>query len=219
VDDGPPGDDVPEAAALGDAAASSSLAHHLLCAVPQLLDPNFRRSVVFMLEHDARGALGLVLNHPAGNAMDEVARGLGLRWGGPDEAKVRVGGPVEPVKGWILHDGPEWDPVAQVVMPGVWLTTTLDRVLAAGHVEMAGPSHRVLFMLGYAGWAPSQLEGEIAAGGWIAVPVREADEGPGLSPDWLFDTPPESMWDEALRAIGVDPGRIHGLSAGRAGLA
>jgi putative transcriptional regulator len=199
--------------------AASGLAHHVLVAVPQLLDPNFRRSVVFMLEHDARGALGLVLNNPAMNTMDEVARGLGLHWDGPADARVRVGGPVEPVKGWILHDGADWDPVAQPVLPGVWLTTSLDHVVRAGHLQTGGPGHRLLFMLGYAGWAPHQLEGEIAAGGWIAVPVRDADEGPGVGPDWLFDTPAESMWDEALRAIGVDPGRLHGLQASRVGLA
>jgi putative transcriptional regulator len=199
--------------------ASSSLVHHLLCAVPQLLDPNFRRSVVFMLEHDARGALGLVLNNPAANAMDEVARGLGLHWRGSDDARVRVGGPVEPVKGWILHDDDDWDPVAQTVLPGVWLTTTLDQVVKAGHLDMGAGDHHILFMLGYAGWAPQQLEGEIAAGGWIAVPVRAADEGPGVAPSWLFETPAETMWDEALRAIGVDPGRLHGLQASRVGLA
>jgi putative transcriptional regulator len=90
----------------------------------------------------------------------------------------------------------------------------------AGHADTGGPDHHVLFMLGYAGWAAQQLEGEIAAGGWIAVPVRvDADGGDGVPPQWLFETPPESMWDEALRAIGVDPGRLHGLQASRVGLA
>jgi putative transcriptional regulator len=211
---------VDEPSVRDDADASSSVTHHLLCAVPQLLDPNFRRSVVFVLEHDARGALGLVINNPAANGMDEVTRGLGLRWRGPDDARVRVGGPVEPVRGWILHDGADWDPVAQAVLPGIWLTTSLDQVVKTGHADTGGPEHRVLFMLGYAGWAPQQLEGEIAAGGWIAVPVRlPTDGGAGVAPDWLFETPAESMWDEALRAIGVDPGRLHGLQASRVGLA
>jgi len=201
-----------------DGPAGSSLGHQLLCAVPQLLDPNFRRSVVFMLEHDERGALGLVLNHPAGNTMAEVTRGLGLRWSGAPEARVRVGGPVEPVRGWILHDDADWDPVAQVVMPGVWLTTSLDQVVKTGHVELGANDGRVLFLLGYAGWAAQQLEAEIAAGGWIAVPVRTG-EGPGVAPQWLFDTPAEDMWDEALQSIGVAPGRLHGLQASRVGLA
>lgn len=197
--------------------AGSSLGHQLLCAVPQLLDPNFRRSVVFMLEHDERGALGLVLNHPAGNPMTEVVRGLGLRWAGPADARVRIGGPVEPVRGWILHDDADWDPVAQGVMPGMWLTTSLDQVVKVGHTEIGGTG-RLMFLLGYAGWAAQQLEAEIAAGGWIAVPVRTG-EGPGVAPDWLFDAPCEAMWDEALRSVGVDPGRLHGLQASRVGLA
>ncbi len=195
--------------------ATSSLARHLLCAVPQLTDPNFRRSVVFMLEHDERGALGLVVNHPGTNTIDEVSGGLGLRWRGPARARVRIGGPVEPSRGWILHDDAAWDPSAQLVMPGVLLTTSLDEVTRAGHQDTGAAGAHVLFMLGFAGWAPSQLEGEIAAGGWLPVPVGTG----GVAPSWLFDTPAEKMWDEALHAIGVDPGRIAGLTTGRAGLA
>src|SRR5262245_56288876 len=112
---------------------SSSLGGHLLCAVPQLLDPNFRRSVVLMLEHNEDGALGLVLNNPLPNTVSEVARSLQLRWEGDDEATVRLGGPVEPMRGWILHDQAEWDPSAEEVLPGLWLTTSLDPVTRAGH--------------------------------------------------------------------------------------
>ena len=192
-----------------------SLARHLLCAVPQLTDPNFKRSVVFMLEHDERGALGLVVNHPGSNTIDEVVNGLGLRWCGPARTRVRVGGPVEPSRGWILHDDGGWDPSAQLVMPGLLLTTSLDEVTKSGHQDTGANGSHVLFMLGFAGWAPNQLEGEIAAGGWLPVPMGKG----GLPVEWLFDTQPDKMWDEALHAIGVDPGRVTGLSAGRAGLA
>jgi putative transcriptional regulator len=195
--------------------ATSSLARHLLCAVPQLTDPNFRRSVVFMLEHDERGALGLVVNHLGTNTIEEVTGGLGLRWCGTPRARVRVGGPVEPSRGWIVHDDRSWDPAAQVLMPGLLLTTSLDEVTRAGHQDTGSNGAHVLFMLGFAGWAPQQLESEIAAGGWLPVPIGAG----GVPIAWLFDTHADKMWDEALHAIGVDPGRVTGLSSGRAGLA
>ena len=71
--------------------ASSSLVHQLLCAVPQLSDDNFKRRVVFMLDHDERGALGLVLNHVGSNAIAEIATELGLRWRGNPRQRVRTG--------------------------------------------------------------------------------------------------------------------------------
>jgi putative transcriptional regulator len=195
--------------------ATSGLARHLLCAVPQLTDPNFRRSVVFMLEHDQRGALGLVVNQLGSNTIDEVAGGLGLRWCGPTRARVRIGGPVEPSRGWIVHDDRAWDPSAQVLMPGLLLTTSLDEVNRTGHHDTGAKGTHLLFMLGFAGWAPRQLEAEIAAGGWLPVPVGDA----GVPATWLFETSADKMWDEALHAIGVDPARVTGLASGRAVLA
>ncbi|MCA9655084.1 MAG: YqgE/AlgH family protein [Myxococcales bacterium] len=189
---------------------STSLGGHLLCAVPQLLDPNFRRSVVLLLEHNEEGALGLVLNNPLPNTVADVARGLDLSWEGDEDETVRLGGPVEPMRGWILHDQPDWDPTAEEVLPGVWLTTSLEPVTRAGHRAVGGDHSRVLFLLGYAGWAGSQLEGEIAAGSWLPVPIDTSD-GParyGVSPRWVLEQEPEDMWTSALRALGVDPGRL-----------
>jgi putative transcriptional regulator len=192
----------------------SCLEHHVLCAVPQLADQNFRRRVVLMLDHDDRGALGLVLNHPGTNTVGEVVDGLGLQWRGDPRARVRNGGPVEPSRGWILHDDPKWDPAAQRLMDGLWLTTSLDQVTRAGHRE-TGADGRLLFLLGYAGWGAGQLERECAAGTWVPVPVG----GPELPARWLFDTSADAMWSDALEAAGLSPGRISGLAAGRAGLA
>ncbi|MCH9680990.1 MAG: YqgE/AlgH family protein [Deltaproteobacteria bacterium] len=189
---------------------SSSLGGHLLVAAPQLLDPNFRRSVVLLLEHNDEGALGLVLNNPLPNTVAEVAEGLALRWGGDDEATVRLGGPVEPMRGWILHDQPNWDPSADQVLPGVWLTTSLEPVTRLGHNDVGGSGSKVLFLLGYAGWATDQLEGEIAAGSWLPVPIDQS-EGPteqGVAPTWVFESEPEQMWSAALHSLGVDPGRL-----------
>ncbi|MFV8756513.1 YqgE/AlgH family protein [Nannocystaceae bacterium ST9] len=190
-----------------------SLARHLLCAVPQLLDPNFHRSVVLMLEHGQRGALGLVLNNPMPTTLREVAESLDLEWAGDPEARVRLGGPVEPVRGWILHDQPEWDAEGESVAPGLWLTTSLDPVIRAEHTRFGADDARFLFLLGYAGWARGQLEAEIAAGSWVLVPVLDPGEevGSGVQVDFLFDAPPDEMWQLALEAIGVDPQRLVGM--------
>lgn len=191
-----------------------SLARHLLCAVPQLIDPNFHRSVVLLLEHGSRGALGLVLNHPIGTTLLEVAESLELEWAGDPSARMRLGGPVDQVRGWILHDQAEWDPEAESLMPGLWLTTSLDPVVRSEHTRFGGDDARFLFMLGYAGWAGGQLEAEIAVGSWVLVPVLEADEeseGVGVTVDFLFEVSPAHMWQRALEAIGVDPQRLVGM--------
>lgn len=200
---------------------SSDLCGHLLCASPALLDPNFRRSVVLVLEHNDDGALGLVLNNPLPNTVAEVATSLDLQWEGDDDATVRLGGPVEPMRGWILHDQAKWDPQAEEVLPGVWLTTSLEPVTSAGHHAVGGPDRDFLFLLGYAGWAKEQLEGEVAAGSWLPVPIdaTSGDDptprpGLGVRPTWLLQADPEQMWSEALRSFGVDPGRLARAAAG-----
>ena len=197
----------------------ANLGRHLLCAVPQLQDPNFKRSVVLMLEHNNEGALGLVLNNPLPNKVAEVADGLDLQWVGQGDETVRLGGPVEPMRGWIVHDQATWDPSADEIMPGVYLTTSLEPVTRAGRKTIGAPGSSFLFLLGYAGWHAAQLEGEIAAGSWVAVPLAEQPAAySGVDPRWLFDTDPEDMWDLALRSIGVDPGRLVGLKGGTAAL-
>jgi putative transcriptional regulator len=195
------------------------LARHLLCAVPQLQDPNFKRSVVLMLEHNDEGALGLVVNNLLPNTIAEVADGLGLSWAGPEDDKVRLGGPCEPMRGWILHDQPDWDAHAQRVIGDVWLTTSLDPIDKSQ--DLGADGQGFLFVLGYAGWGAQQLEGEIAAGSWVAVPVLDPDDdtpGLGVASSWVFDADPETMWDDALRSIGVDPARLVGLKGGDAAL-
>lgn len=189
-------------------APRTSLGRHLLCAVPQLQDPNFQRSVVLLLEHADEGALGLVVNNPLPTRLAEVAKGLDLTWHGAPEERVRLGGPVEPMRGWILHDQAMWDPAAEQVLPGVYLTTSLEPVTRVGRTAIGRGLSRFMFLLGYAGWAPTQLEGEIAAGSWVAVPIDHDRRGVGVAPRWVFETKPPQMWDEAMRSIGVDPARM-----------
>lgn len=216
----------PSRSILKDVSAESSLApqqttlgRHLLCAVPQLQDPNFERSVVLMLEHNTKGALGLVVNNPLPNTMAEVADGLDLEWLGEDEQTVRLGGPVEPMRGWIVHDQAAWDPTADEILPGIYLTTSLEPVTRAGRTRIGVPGSNFMFLLGYAGWQSAQLEDEIAAGSWVAVPLAEEPAAySGVGPQFLFETDPDDMWDRALRSIGVDPARLVGLKSGASAL-
>lgn len=194
------------------------LSRHLLCAVPQLVDPNFVRSVVLVIEHTAQGALGLVLNHRLPTLVQDMAAAIGLRWAGDPEQVVGLGGPVETTRGFILHDQPAWDPLAEAITPSVFLTTSLDSVLEAADgstPRLGGPGIQVQVLLGYAGWGEGQLESEMAAGSWMAVPVRSAaSRGPGVADSWLWSTSPETMWSEALKSIGIDPARLVGAALG-----
>jgi putative transcriptional regulator len=180
--------------------------------VPQLLDPNFHRSVVLMLDHGEEGALGLVLNNRMPTTLREVASSLALDWVGDPDAQIRLGGPVEQIRGWFVHDQPSWDADADMVAEGLWLTTSLESVKRDGHTRFGHRGARFMFLLGYAGWAGGQLEAEIAAGSWVVVPIVEpGEEDVGVDVDFLFDCEPEVMWTEALRSIGVDPQRLVGL--------
>lgn len=192
------------------------MSQHLLCAVPQLQDPNFKRSVILMLEHGEEGALGLVLNNPMPTRIAEVAQALELVWRGDPEQAVRLGGPVEPTRGWFVHDQAEWDPLAQEMAPQLNVTTSLDPVREAGNHEFGGAGGRFLFLLGYAGWSGGQLEAEIGAGSWVVVPVRGAadEQRAGVDADFIFDEQPDNMWSAALHSIGVDPNRLVGLQGG-----
>ncbi len=173
---------------------SPSLAHRLLVASEELRDPNFRRTVVLVLSHDADGAFGLVINRPIGRVP---ARVLLARMGLPTqdargEIALAFGGPVSPELGFVLHT-PEYRGVdTRLVREGIALSGD-PRVLvdiAAGR----GPE-AYLALVGYAGWAPGQLEAELARGDWDVV---DAD------PDLLFVVPPERRWEEARSRVAVE---------------
>jgi putative transcriptional regulator len=198
--------------------SEAPLARHLLVAVPQLVDPNFVRSVVLIVDHSKQGAFGLVLNNRLPTPLGEMAAAIGLRWAGDPEQTVGLGGPVEPSRGFILHDQTAWDPLAEAITPAVFLTTSLDAVReAAGDAtpRLGGAGAHVLALLGYAGWGEGQLEAEMASGSWMAVPIRaDGASGPGVPESWLWSASPEAMWSEALHSVGIDPARLVGSKLG-----
>ncbi|MBU8898167.1 YqgE/AlgH family protein [Corallococcus sp. H22C18031201] len=172
-----------------------NLAPGFLLAMPQLGDPNFQRSVILMIEHGATGSMGLVVNRGAALTLGELARGQSM-----DIASARmpeavfVGGPVEPQRGFVLHDDAEQTEKLPV-LPGLYLSVTLD---ALGPL-LQNPAPRLRFCLGYAGWGPKQLEGEIAAGSWLFAEATA---------DAVLGQEPDKLWDATLRGMGVDPAML-----------
>ncbi|MBJ6765306.1 YqgE/AlgH family protein [Myxococcaceae bacterium JPH2] len=172
-----------------------NLAPGFLLAMPQLGDPNFQRSVILMIEHGATGSMGLVVNRGAALTLGELARGqsMDISSARMPEA-VFVGGPVEPQRGFVLHDDAEQ--VEKLpVLPGLYLSVTLD---ALGPL-LQNPTPRLRFCLGYAGWGPKQLEGEIAAGSWLFAEATA---------DAVLGQEPDKLWDATLRGMGVDPAML-----------
>ena len=173
----------------------SSLAGQLLVAMPQMGDPRFARSVIYMCAHSGdAGAMGLVINKVVGSlTMAELLTQLEIE---PDSlAKTRpvhFGGPVEPGRGFVLHTDDYREEATLSVADNISVTATLEILRAIG--KGRGPRHS-LFALGYAGWAPGQLDAEIQANGWLSV---AADE------EIVFDADHDGKWRRALAKLGID---------------
>ncbi len=178
----------PNAAGASPAQGAGSLAGQLLMAAPEMGDPRFARTVVYMLHHDAAGAMGLVVNRPFRELpLAFLLERLGLESQGVSGSiRVHYGGPVEPGRAFILHTTDYASEGGQVLGDGIALAGQPDILRAIG--TGAGP-RRALLTLGYAGWAPGQLEAEIAAGAWATVP---ADAG------LIFDDNNDAKWERAM---------------------
>lgn len=182
---------------------SARLAPGFLIASPPLGDPNFERTVVLLALHGSSGALGFVINRLAPLKLGEVMSlaGYGPRIGAAP-GPVLVGGPVEPGSGWILAGDPALVEGAEGVLDVSERVRISSSRLAFDAVardleepEGRGFGRRVL-CLGYSGWGPGQLEGEIAQGAWLPAPFDEAV---------LFEVELERRWEAAHALIGVSP--------------
>ena len=164
--------------------------------MPQMVDPNFRRSVVLMVEHSAEQSFGLIVNRPSETPVSDVMTPLGVRWRDPD-ALVWMGGPVAPGSGWLLHEPVDYalDGATVDLVPGLSLSNSHEQLQALAEQ----PPGRLRFLMGYAGWGGGQLEAELARGDWL---LAEADA------ELIFATPAEGMWHAALARLGVDPAAL-----------
>jgi len=176
---------------------ASSLAPSLLIALPDLGDPKFRRTVVLLVHHDADGTVGLVLNRRTDLSAADLCETLDVEWQGDPEWPVNWGGPVQPNTGWVVAGGSDIAdlPESTRFAEGLYFAGSLD---ALRRVAETMPARLRLF-LGYAGWGPGQLEGELTQGAWVVAP---------LSSDAIFDVPDEQLWDHAWRLLGIDPATI-----------
>jgi putative transcriptional regulator len=191
VEPSPPGlpDKVPEGAPEGDPPVGS-----LLIASAQIQDPRFYHAVILLMRHTRDGAFGIVVNHPlAEQAIAELLAAAGEDTAGI-EGSIRVfqGGPVQPELGFLVHSAEYHRPETMSVDGKVALTARTDALRDIGLHK--GPQ-KFLFALGYAGWGPGQLEGEMMRNDWFTLP-----EDPAL----VFDADSGTLWDRALARHGQE---------------
>ena len=172
-----------------------SLQNHFLVAMPSLDDPYFSRSLIYVCEHNAEGAMGIVVNQPSTmnvkQLLEQTDKALMVS---DDKAEqiVLAGGPVNQERGFVLHSSQkEWASSLKLA-PGVMVTTSKDILTAIANDE--GPDD-VLIALGYAGWTAGQLEKEMQENAWLTI---EADE------EILFNTPMRKKWQATVNKLGVD---------------
>ena len=188
----------PESTGAGSTGAEF-LDGQILIAMPGMQDPRFHRSLVYLCAHSADGAMGLIVNRCAEDLkLADLFDKLGIPIGGGIGAEpVHYGGPVEMGRGFVLHSSDyHSDDATMQVDEATSMTATLD-ILHAMATDR-GPD-RAIIALGYAGWAPGQLEAELQANGWLACPA----DG-----DLLFSSDDVSKWNKALAKIGVHPAML-----------
>ncbi|MCF7964962.1 MAG: YqgE/AlgH family protein [Methylobacter tundripaludum] len=170
------------------------LTDQFIIAMPNLADPNFFHTVAYLCQHNADGALGIVINRSTDMKLGEIFKQMDIKVTSPASAETPVfaGGPVQQERGFVVHtSGGDWHatlPVSETIS----LTTSRDvlEAIAAGE----GPDQYVV-ALGYAGWGAGQLEKEIMDNAWLNTPSGK---------QVLFDTPVNLRWTAAANQIGID---------------
>jgi putative transcriptional regulator len=175
-------------AAPSDHPDANSLAGQLLIAAPTIGDPRFAHTVILMVRHDEEGAFGIVINRPVGERpIATLLEAAGEN--DPDVAgtvRVFAGGPVQPELGFVVHSA-EYRRAETLDVDGrVAMTANREILRDIGHHKGPGKS---LFALGYAGWGPGQLEGELERNSWYTAPEE---------PKLIFDDDRDKLWDDAM---------------------
>lgn len=192
----------------GKAPGRGYLDGQFLIAMPGMQDTRFARSVVYLCAHSSDGAMGIMINQPAPQItfrdlliqLNIIPEGTEIRLPGTaGRMQVHRGGPVETGRGFVLHSSDYF--IENSTLPideHVCLTATLEilKAIAVG----TGPQNAML-ALGYAGWAPGQLETEIQSNGWLHCPA---------TPELIFDADLDGKYVRALGTIGIDPSRLSG---------
>ena len=189
----------------GEQASGPYLEGQLLVAMPTMADPRFARTVIYMCAHSEDGAMGLVVNKLLESlSFSDLLEQLELDPAHVNKSiPVHFGGPVEAARGFVLHSTDYTHEATMQVDDDFALTATIDVLKAMA--EGSGPRLSML-ALGYAGWAPGQLDREIQENGWLTVPADE---------ELVFDEAQDGKWERAVGRLGIDPGNLSGF-AGRA---
>ncbi len=171
----------------------ASTAGQLLVATPRLVDPHFAHTVVYVVAHDADGAFGLVINRAYGEeALETVLEAFGIgdvEVGG--DIRLYYGGPVQSERGLVLHSTDYKGPSTLPIGHNLALSTGPDVLQALA--DGSGPRQR-LILLGYAGWGPGQLDGEIAREDWLLAPADT---------DTIFAADPAATWERVIKKAGL----------------
>ena len=182
-------------------ADTSLTAPTLLLAMPQVQDPFFQKSVVFLVHHDEEGSLGFIANRPTEISVTDILEGMEIEWRGGESPPAYFGGPVQPQIGTVLYrvDGAA-DPAPETadedatseVYPGLKISQHVGDLARLADQ----PAERFRLFLGYAGWGEGQLIDEILRNDWLVAPIQE---------ELIFAADPQTVWEAALKSVGVDP--------------
>lgn len=181
-----------------------SLQNHFLIAMPSLQDTYFERSLIYICEHDEKGAMGIVVNKPSGIIVDELLDQMELNEEPTPvtgiEGEVLLGGPVNPERGFVLHTSQDGWNNSDEITSGIMLTTSQDVLTCLGSNKAP---EKFLIALGYAGWTRGQLEQEIIENTWLSIPA---------TPELLFDVEHEQRWQQATESLGFDIWQLSNLA-------
>ncbi len=180
---------------------SGYLQQQMLIAMPSMSDPNFFRSVTLMCQHNEEGAIGITINRLSSFTLGEIFRQLGISCEHEQISSMMVldGGPVSPDHGFVMHPPVEGFESSIRINDDIMVTTSRD-ILAA--IATGNGPEQFIVALGYAGWGDGQLESEMRANAWLAVPADKT---------LLFDAPMDSRWTLAVGKLGVDIDNLHGV--------
>jgi len=186
-------------------ASELTLTGQILIAMPQMSDPRFNQSVIFLCAHTPDGAMGIILNRPLKKPrFSELLKQLEIEPNPPSrEIRLCTGGPVDNNRGFVLHS-PDWLTDGSLDVDGQHVLTASMDILQA--IAEGGGPEQCLLALGYAGWGPGQLDDEILQNAWLNAPADDKI---------LFDIDHHSKWQRALAKLRIDPAMLSG-AAGRA---
>ena len=177
-----------------------NLTHHFLIAMPGMADPHFSKTLTYICDHNDQGALGLVVNRPIDMTLQALFDEISVPYFSKElqDLPIYFGGPVQAGQGFVLHQPIGHWQSTLAIGNEVGLTTSIDILQAVANGE--GPT-RMLITLGYAGWAPGQIEYELSQNAWLTVDATA---------DVLFDLAPEERLAAAMQRLGVNLANLSG---------